>query len=88
MEDKKKDSGWIEKLRLGKLKKDQILILLLAGILLLVIAIPTENRKGKPAGGRNRGRRENGREYFARDYARYMEEHLVRCCHRWQGSGT
>ena len=45
MEDKKKQiSGWIEKLRLGKWKKDQILILFLAGILLLVIAVPTENQ--------------------------------------------
>ena len=36
---------WIKDLKEGKLKKDQLLILFLSGILLLVIALPVSDEK-------------------------------------------
>ena len=89
MEDKKNQiSGWIEKLRLGKWKKDQILILFLAGILLLVIAVPTENQSKESrqeeetgAGGKTGG------SISQEDYARYMEEHLSEVLSQMEGAG-
>ena len=71
-----------------KLKKDQLLILLLVGILLVVIAIPTG--KGKDAAPKMQGaaRRQRGEERRHMAITLLIWKGTLRaCCHRWPGSG-
>lgn len=89
MGDKKK---WAWKLpgdfKIRNLKKDQILIILLAGILLLVIAIPsgksTKNRQGD---NREIVERVSAQPGQANEYTAYMEQHLEEVLTQMEGAG-
>ncbi|KMZ54745.1 stage III sporulation protein AG, SpoIIIAG [Dorea sp. D27] len=90
MEDKKK---WMVKLKElipgGKLKKDQILIILLAGILLLVIAIPSgsgSREKGSSRSG-SADTASSGSDAARDSYARDMEAHLEEVLSQMAGVG-
>lgn len=90
LEDKKK---WMVKIKElipgGKLKKDQILIILLAGILLLVIAIPS----GSGSAGKSSSRSgsadsaTSGSDAAQDSYAREMEAHLEEVLSQMAGVG-
>lgn len=90
LEDKKK---WMVKLKElipgGKLKKDQILIILLAGILLLVIAIPSgsgSREKGSSRSG-SADTASSGSDAARDSYARDMEAHLEEVLSQMAGVG-
>lgn len=90
LEDRKK---WTLKLKElipgGKLKKDQILIILLAGILLLVIAIPSgsgsRDKSSAKSGGA--GASAGSSEADQNSYAREMEAHLEEVLSQMAGVG-
>lgn len=75
----------IEKLRQKKWKKDQILILFLAGVLLLVIALPVREpeEKGEGQGAQNTQISSSG----DRDYAGYLEGRLEKVLSQMAGAG-
>ena len=75
----------IEKLRQKKWKKDQILILFLAGVLLLVIALPVREpeEKGEGQGAQNTQISSSG----DRDYAGYLEGRLEEVLSQMAGAG-
>jgi len=95
LEDKWKDK-WKDRFKLPKdfslkkLKKDQLLILLLTGILLLVIAIPVP--KGSE-GIKNDKNVSSGEEVLSTggnvdfDYIAYLEEHLAGTLSQIDGAG-
>lgn len=90
LEDKKK---WMVKIKElipgGKLKKDQILIILLAGILLLVITVPS----GSGSAGKSSSRSgsadsaSSGSDAAQDSYAREMETHLKEVLSQMAGVG-
>lgn len=75
---------------IGKLKKDQLLILLLAGILLLVIAVPTGKKGKEDDGGKvsasytSDASSDNVSES---DYVAYLENHLEQTLSQMEGAG-
>ena len=72
-----------------KLKKDQLLILLLVGILLVVIAIPTGKGKDAASKDARSDRRQRGEERRHMAITLLIWKGTLRaCCHRWPGSGT
>lgn len=77
----------IKKLRQKKWKKDQILILFLAGVLLLVIALPVrepeEKGEGQGQGAQNAQISSSG----DRDYAGYLEGRLEEVLSQMSGAG-
>lgn len=89
MDAKKKKRFEIPKnFSIKNLKKDQLLILLLVGILLVVIAIPTG--KGKGAASKDAGNgapADGGDEAAYNNYASYMEGHLERVLSQMAGVG-
>ena len=89
MEDEKKNiHGLLEKLHFGKWKKDQILILFLAGVLLLVIAIPTKDRQTEDQGtGERQTETDTAGTTAEGDYTRYLEEHLSEVLSQMEGAG-
>lgn len=89
MEDKKKNiHELLEKLHFGKWKKDQILILFLAGVLLLVIAIPTKERQTKEERTKESKTETSASGTAAEDdYTRYLEEHLSEVLSQMEGAG-
>ena len=79
------------------LKKDNLLILLLAGVLLVVIALPTEKGgqgrgtdAGQLAGGQETGVRESSGTGFSdtEEYAAYLEKRLEDTLSQVSGVGT
>lgn len=89
MEDLKKRLFEIpKKISLKKLKKDQLLILLLAGILLLVIALPTEKKgveKGKTETGLSPT--EGREEVSQNEYLYNLESRLKEALSQMSGVG-
>lgn len=81
----------LENLKNGKLRKDQLLIVFLVGVLLLVIAIPTGTKKDSSAGTRKMmtGSSENGNSetMSQSEYTAYMEERLVQILSQIDGAG-
>ncbi len=80
-----------EKLLGAFMKKDRLVIVLLAGVLLLVIALPVSDRKEEPLTER-RERTENvsasgSRGLDAEDYADYLEEKLAAALSKVEGVG-
>ena len=77
--------------RIKKPKKDQLVILLLFGVLLLVIAIPTEPRKEKGSQEKNTGNEDNSlreEEQASSDsYERQQEERLKEVLQKVEGVG-
>lgn len=89
MEDKKKRMWrFPEGLKPGKLKKDQILILFLAGVLLLVIAIPVGGKKEEDRTDDDTG---EALQFLAAggetDYVQYLETHLAQLLSQLDGAG-
>ena len=77
------------KKRLKSMKKDQLLILILSGILLLVITLPTGEKQGDsketeksadPYG-------EDGFTYDQSSYVDYLERHLEEVLSQMEGAG-
>lgn len=69
-------------------RKDQWLILLLVGILLIVIAMPTEKSADKRKEGEESVSVQSGREAFAEDtYTRLLERHLAEVLGEVKGVG-
>ena len=80
----------LENLKIGKLRKDQLLIVFLTGVLLLVIAIPTGSKKDSSAGTRKMmtSSSEKGSEAMSQsEYTAYMEERLERILSQIDGAG-
>lgn len=73
----------------GKIKKDQLLIILLVGILLLVIAIPSgSGGSRKTQAGESTGNsKSSDTDIVQSTYARYMEEHLEEVLSQMSGVG-
>ena len=86
MDGKKK---WSWKLPQGvpKLRKDQILILFLAGVLLLVIALPHDSGKKETDSSRTGTEAGEDASAGADDYAGYMERHLEETLSQLAGAG-
>ncbi len=74
---------WLSKLREGK--KEQIAILLLAGLLLVVIALPSESPQSSPAGQTET--EETVSAQTAQDQASLLEDKLKRMLSRVEGVG-
>ena len=90
--DSKKIKEWLGKLTAGGartwLRKDRLLILLLAGVLLLVITLPVSDKSGEEdsslsQGGQAAGTGLSGGE----DYAQYMEKRLEEALSEVSGVG-
>ena len=81
----------LNRLKKGKgLKKDQLLILLLAGILLIVIAIPVSPEEGKPEKGNTQereGSAEEPEEEDGESYERRQERRLKEALEQVEGVG-
>ena len=90
LEDKKK---WTIKLKElipgGKLKKDQILIIVLLGVLLLVIALPTGSGGRDKSSGKSSGSNalSGNADEVQESYAREMEVHLEEVLAQMEGVG-
>jgi len=70
-----------------KIKKDQLLIVFLTGILLMIIAIPTKNHEDTEVGENNYEMLQgNGRDENI-DYTRYLEEKLEVTLSQMEGVG-
>ena len=70
-----------------KIKKDQLLIVFLTGILLMIIAIPTKNHEDTEVGENNYEMLQgNGRDENI-DYTRYLEEKLEVTISQMEGVG-
>lgn len=76
---------WVEKLKAEK--KEQILILLLAGILLLVIAIPTQEGQEENAVQTETGEQERAQASRVETRAEQLEERLMRILSHVEGIG-
>ena len=78
-----------EKFSVRKLKKDQIMILLLSGILLLVIAIPTGDKDQKDDEPFSVSESENIEKdsLIDQDYVDYLEQHLAETLSLIEGAG-
>lgn len=77
-------------LKNGKLRKDQLLILFLAGVLLLVIAIPAGTKKAVDTGIRKSmdgSSKSNDGTMSQSEYTDYMEERLERILSQIDGAG-
>lgn len=75
---------------IGKLKKDQLLILLLAGILLLVIAVPTGKKGKEDDGGKVSASYisdASSDSVSESDYVAYLENHLEQTLSQMEGAG-
>lgn len=78
----------LEKLR--HMRKDQLLIFFLVGVLLLVIALPAGTKEKEKASGRNEigGEEEVGTQAEEQDYARYLERRLEETLSQLDGAGN
>lgn len=78
----------LEKLR--HMRKDQLLIFFLVGVLLLVIALPAGTKEKEKASGRNEigGEEEVGNQAEEQDYARYLERRLEETLSQLDGAGN
>lgn len=78
----------LEKLR--HMRKDQLLIFFLVGVLLLVIALPAGTKEKEKASGRNEigGEEEVGTRAEEQDYARYLERRLEETLSQLDGAGN
>lgn len=89
------DNKWKEILdgmkgRLKLPKKNQLLILLLAGILLVVIALPTSGKKNgevSQSGGKSPEKVETGGMKTDEEYERHLEQRISRALEYVQGVG-
>ena len=73
----------LERFSVKKIKKDQLLIFLLAGVLLLVISMPVENGKSEIKKESSKEKIQNREE----DYVSYMEKHLEEVLTQMEGVG-
>lgn len=78
----------LEKLR--HMRKDQLLIFFLVGVLLLVIALPAGTKEKEKDSGRNEigGEEEVGTQAEEQDYARYLERRLEETLSQLDGAGN
>lgn len=82
-----------KKFSLKNLRKDQLLILLLSGVLLMVIALPVEKKQksSSSASGSNAGMERNINEKFSgtdeEAYTAYLEERLDQTLSQIEGAG-
>lgn len=78
----------LEKLR--HMRKDQLLIFFLAGVLLLVIALPAGTKEKEKDSGRDEigGEEEVGIQAEEQDYARYLERRLEETLSQLDGAGN
>lgn len=78
----------LEKLR--HMRKDQLLIFFLVGVLLLVIALPAGTKEKEKDSGRNEigGEEEVGNQAEEQDYARYLERRLEETLSQLDGAGN
>ncbi len=89
------DNKWkalLDKLKDKKMlpKKNQLLILLLVGILLVVIAIPTPDKKknaGDSDSGASAGTTDNGYPDTSEEYEEYLENRVARALEYVEGVG-
>lgn len=90
--DSKKIKEWLGKLTAGGartwLRKDRLLILLLAGVLLLVITLPVSDKSGEEDSSLSQGGQEAGTGLSGgEDYAQYMEKRLEEALSEVSGVG-
>lgn len=78
----------LEKLR--HMRKDQLLIFFLVGVLLLVIALPAGTKEKEKDSGRDEigGEEEVGIQAEEQDYARYLERRLEETLSQLDGAGN
>lgn len=88
MENKLKKTIGSFKTSLKKMKKDQLLILILSGILLLVIALPTEKTQEQDSKEQVNDQVAAGEfQSLQNGYATYMEKHLEEVLSQMEGVG-
>lgn len=84
----KRPRGILSKISIRKPKKDQILILLLSGILLVVIAMPAERTTKEAVGkGRNGEQEEISVADTQTEYLQYLEQKLSNTLSQIEGAG-
>ncbi len=84
----KRPRGILSKISIRKPKKDQILILLLSGILLIVIAMPAERTTKEAVGkGRNGEQEEISVADTQTEYLQYLEQKLSNTLSQIEGAG-
>lgn len=86
MENKKRKELF-SKISVRKLKKDQILILLLTGVLLVVIALPSGGTKETTGGERDSGQMEMPAQDSQTGYTQYLEQKLSDTLSQIEGAG-
>lgn len=86
MENKKRKELF-SKISVRKLKKDQILILLLTGVLLVVIALPSGGTKETTGGERDSGQTEMPVQDSQTGYTQYLEQKLSDTLSQIEGAG-
>ena len=86
MENKKRKELF-SKISVRKLKKDQILILLLTGVLLVVIALPSGGTKETTGGERDSGQTEMPVQDSQTGYTQYLEQKLSDTPSQIEGAG-
>lgn len=76
--------------KLRHMRKDQLLIFFLAGVLLLVIALPAGTKEKEKDSGRDEigGEEEVGIQAEEQDYARYLERRLEETLSQLDGAGN
>lgn len=90
MNKKWRDSEKLKNIHVKNLKKDQLLIVLLVGILLLVITIPTGKSKDGDTDDREKyyGNQEiSSQDITEREYVKYLESHLEELFSQMEGVG-
>lgn len=85
--DNKKLGELFSKFSVRKLKKDQLLILLLAGILLVVIALPTGETKESADETRDNSQGDLSAADSQTEYIRYLEQKLSDTLSQIEGAG-
>ena len=81
--------GWVEDLKIKKLKKNQLLIIFLCGVLLMVIAIPVKEQGNNEENYNvsNSGYVKNGGMTDSTEYVQHLERELEHILSQMEGAG-
>ncbi|MGN1166252.1 MAG: stage III sporulation protein AG [Lachnospiraceae bacterium] len=80
--------GLLEKIKNRKIRKDQLMILLLVGVLFLVITIPTGNEKKENNNTEDQNKSGSGESGLTeQEYVSYMERQLEEILSQMEGAG-